>query len=100
IADVARDHQKGLTTAAMIPELAMSAGRIVAQIYIIHELCRRIRRPRIGTPQGRITVIAELPQVAAATMGARDSHHNQCRFGWAPAPRSSSSRPVWNRSNR
>ena len=85
-----------LAAAAVIPELAMNAGRIVAQIDVVIERRGGVRRSRIGALHRRVTQIGEL--VIAARSRNRDREYAtprpQCRFGWAPAPRSSISAPV------
>ena len=100
IAGVARHHEPSLA-GAVVPELAMRPGRIVAQIDVVDEARERVRRLRVGTLHVGVAEIGELAHVALAAMGTVDPHRrSQCRLGCAPAPRSSISAPVAKRSSR
>src|SRR5215210_1163042 len=98
---VALDRQPGAAALGVIPQLAVRAGRIVAQVDIVEETSLGLRRRGIRTRHGRIAEIGEFARVAFAAEGTGDAHREpQCRFGWAPWPFSSITAPVAKRSSR
>ncbi len=93
---IPRHHQPGMAPRPVIPQLLMHPVRILPQIHIRRPCLHRrvILRARYRC----VTVIRIFNQPARAAMGAGYAH--QCRFGCAPAPFSSISRPSANRSSR
>src|SRR5262249_57889578 len=97
-ARVAGDHEPRLATGAVVPQLAMRAGGVVAQVDVIGEARERVGRARVRARRRGVAEIGKLAHVALAAMGTGNAH--QCRFGCAPAPRSSIRRQLAKRSRR
>src|SRR5436853_346938 len=74
VARIARHNQPSLASAAMVPELAVRSGGIVAQIDVFEEPFGRVRRVRIGARCVGVAEKSEFSHVAGAAMRAGDSH--------------------------
>src|SRR5436190_23588760 len=68
-ARVACHDEPRAASTAVIPELLMNAGRIVAQINVIVERLACAGRRRIGPPHGRVAEIGELVVSARTAVG-------------------------------
>src|SRR5262245_5882798 len=104
---VARDHEPCSAAPDVLPQFAVGASGIVAQVNIIDPpLPRRPVEDEVrlaGRPfDARVTEVDELLVSTWSTVTAVDPHapYLQCRLGCAPAPFSSIKRPVAKRSRR
>ena len=68
------DHEPGLASGAVIPELVMRSRRIVAHIDVGRVSFERIDRFLLRACRSSIAQIAELAEVPGAAVGAGDSH--------------------------
>src|SRR5689334_22779960 len=98
---VARDHEPCSAAADVLPQFAMRASGIVAQVNIVdptlpRPLVEGLVRLAVRPLDGCVTEVDELLVPARPTVTAVDPHapYLQCRLGCAPAPFSSIKCPV------
>src|SRR5205085_12007542 len=80
-ARVAGHDEPRPATAGVMPQLAMPAGRIVAQIDVGVERCGGVGPRRIRSPRRRVAEIAELLAAALAAIGTTDPQRSLLNAG-------------------